>query len=475
MESSSTNSNSIENNIENTIIQSLLTNPIYFSKVFSHLKVEHFNNIENQEIYSSIKNYYSKYQDAPKPKEIGISLKDIKIEKLQKSTIEHFKAIMKNEKISNFDFLIDKSQEYVQKQEFVKAILGGAEAIQKNTDLAPVYGAIGDALKINFDADVGHNYNNINERLEYYKKKIFGLETGIKDLDDMLGGFRPKTLNVVASVSHGGKSLFMAHCAANLLLQGKKVLFLTLEMSELEVAKRIDANVLDIDINTFKSIDNDTFTNAYNSVKDSLGTLIIKEHPAGSFDVLKLESMMGELYNEEDFIPDIIFVDYLTLMKSTRVPATVGSYTLYKLISEELHGFAKKYNLPIVTAAQLNRSGYGNTSSGIESVADSLGIAMTADTFFSIIRNKEMDDLNQILITFQKNRNTGNMGNTIIGIDYPKMRYYSLTNTNNDTNNNNSLNNANNRFGVSNNLGSFGSGLGGLGGLGGLDGLDIEW
>lgn len=420
-------------NIENSIIQTLLINPVYFSKVFSHLKPNHFSSIENQEIFKSIKNYYAEYQEHPKPKEVGISLKNIKTENLQKSTIEHFKMVMKDEKITNLTFIIDETQNHVQHQEFVKAILEGAEAVQKGTDLAPVYGAMGEALKINFDADTGMKYSDLDRRLEYYKKRIFGYETGVKTLDEMLGGFRPKTLNVVGSVSHGGKSLFLASCASHLLLQKKNILFLTLEMSEEETAKRIDANVLDIDINTFKSVEEEIFQKAYNSVKDNLGTLVVKEYSSGMLDVLKLESLLGELLNEDKFIPDIIFVDYLTLMKSTRVLPSIGTYQYYKMIAEELHGFAKKWNIPVVTAAQLNRGAYGNKDSGIESIADSLGIAQTADVFFSIIRSKEMDELNQVLVTFQKNRNTGNMGQMFMGIDYPKMRYYDISGDTNVT------------------------------------------
>lgn len=341
--------------IENTIIQSLLTNPTYFTKTFTHFKIDHFSSIENQEIFKAILKYYSDYQEVPKAKEIGIRLKDINTEKLRDSTISHFKMAMTDEKVSNLDFLIDESQNFVQKQEFIKAIMAGADAVQNKKDLSPIYGMMGDALKINFDADIGMKYTELDRRLEYYKKKVFGIDCGVKSLDDILGGFRPKTLNVVGSVSHGGKSLFMASCASYNILQGKNVLYLTLEMSEEETAKRIDANVLNIDINTFKTTPDEVFNKAYNSVKDSLGTLIVKEYSAGSFDTLKLEALLGDLYNELNFTPDIIYIDYLTLMKSVRANPSIGTYQYYKLIAEELHGFAKKYNLPVVTASQLNR------------------------------------------------------------------------------------------------------------------------
>lgn len=413
--------------IENTIIQSLLTNPTYFTKTFSHFKQEHFTSIENQEIFKIIKSYYSEYQEVPKAKEIGIKLKSIKPEKLQDSTISHFKTVMTDEKVNNLNFLIKESQDFVQKQEFIKAILSGADAVRGDKDLKPSYAAIGEALKINFDADVGMEYTDIERRLEYYKKKVLGLDTGVKSLDDVVGGFRPKTLNLVAAESFGGKSAFMAHCASHQLLQGKSVLYVTLEMSEEETAKRIDANVLDININLFKSTPNEVFNKSFDSVKNSLGKLIIKEYPAGTFDTLMLESLVGELYNEKNFVPDVIFIDYITLMKSFRANMSIGTYQYYKLIAEELHSFSKRFSVPMVSAVQKNRAGYGNKESGLEAVADSMGLAFTADTFFSIVRTKELDELGQILITIQKNRNTGNMSSVVIGFDSSKIRYYDVT------------------------------------------------
>lgn len=414
-------------NIDNTILQSLLVNPTYFTKVFSHLQTEHFASVENQEIFKIVKKYYSDYQVIPKAKEVGIKLKELKPEKYQVSVISHFKEVMKSERVDNLEFLITESQNYVQKQEFIRAILKGADDVRDNRDLGESYNLMTEALKINFDANVGMEYSDLDRRLNYYKQNVLGYNSGVKSLDNIFGGFRNKTLNVIGSVSHGGKSLFMASCASSLVLEGKNVLFLTLEMSEEETAKRIDANVLNIDINTFKSTPDEVFHNSYNSIKNNLGKLIVKEYPAGAFDVLKLEALLNELRNEKKLDFDIIFIDYLTLMKSIRATPSIGTYQYYKLIAEELHGFAKRFNKPIVTAAQLNRGAYGNKDAGIESIADSLGIAQTADVFFSIIRSKEMNELNQVLITMQKNRNTGNFSPVILGVDYPHMRYYDIS------------------------------------------------
>jgi replicative DNA helicase len=415
------------NNIENTVIQSLLNNPTYFSQAFPHLELHHFLTIENQEIFKSIQKYYAEYQVAPKAKEIGLSLRDINKENLQKSTIDHFKNIVQDTPITNLKFLIDKTEHFVVDQEYRMAIMVGAKGINDKNDemIMKSFELMTNALKISFDSNLGLEYDKLERRLEYYKRKVEGYGTGVKSLDEKII-FAPSTLNVIASVSHGGKSLFMSHCASHLLLQGKNILFVTLEMIEEEVAKRVDANIFNLDINTFRTTPDEIFTRAYESVEKHIGKLIIKEYGANSFDTLKLESLYQEVYNERGFYPDIIFIDYLTLMKSTSVPASVGPYTLYKHVSEELHAFAKKYKVPIVTAAQLNRSGYNNMESGLEAVSNSLAIAQTADTFFSLIRNKEMDELGQVLITIQKNRQRGNLDSLIIGVNYPYMRYFDL-------------------------------------------------
>lgn len=416
-------------NVENAIIQTMLTNGDYFTKVFPHLNKTHFQQIENIELYDKVKAYYDEYQVKPTAKEIGLSLKNIKQDNLKASVIGHFKFLMTSDKIYNIQFMVDETEKYVQKMEFTKAILEGADAVQNDKDLTPIYGMLGDALKINFDDDLGLVFNNdLERRLTYYKRKIQGMNTGVKALDKMLGGgFMKKTLNIIASVSHGGKSSVLAHFAAHRTLQGDCGLYYTLEMSEEETTRRIDANILDIDMNLFKTTPDEEFERKFDGVKNSLGTLVIKEYPAGTLDVLKIESHMNEFYMKYNKKPDYICVDYLTLMKSTRANLTGhNTYSYYKLISEELHGFAKKYDLPLITCSQINRSGYGNRDAGMENVSDSIGIAQTADTFCILVRTKELDEENKAVFNFVKNRNTGILSSCLVGINFPKMRFYDL-------------------------------------------------
>jgi len=235
-------------------------------------------------------------------------------------------------------------------------------------------------------------------------------------------------------------SALLACIAANMVFKKINVLYITLEMSEEETAKRIDANILNIDINQLPSTPEEEITKKFNAIKDNLGELIIKEYPAGTFNILHLEGLINELEND-GFKPDIIMIDYLGLMASSRttLAKSGGTYMYVKTIAEECHGFSKKYNVPVVSAAQLNRSAFGNSEVGMESISESIGLAATADTMLAMIATEQMRDLNQVQIKFLKNRNTGMLGSIMLESDYPKMRYidyvddtnYDVDNTNN--------------------------------------------
>ncbi len=414
--------------MEESILQMLLTNKMFFSKSYQHLNTDLFQSPENSVIFDTISDYVSEFSAKPSLKEIGLTIKESnKINKnVKETTLNKFKEIAKNEKIENIDFLISKTETWVQKQKLTKSIFKAADIIQTDGAFEPIVGMVTEALQVSFDSDRGLSYqNSIEERAKYYHRKIQGLSTGIPSMDLALGGgYMKKTLNLISAPSHGGKSALLACIAANMVLSKINVLYITLEMSEEETAKRIDANILDIDINTFSTTPIDEITSKFNAVKDKLGELKIKEYPAGTFNTINLEGLVAEL-EADDFIPDIIMIDYLGLMSSSRtsLEKSGGTYMYVKTIAEECHGFSKKYDLPVVSAAQLNRSAFGNTEVGMESISESIGLAATADTMVAMIATEQMRDLNQVLIKFLKNRNTGMLDSIMLESNYPKMRY----------------------------------------------------
>lgn len=416
-------------NTEDAIIQSLLTNKEFFTRTFSHLEKKHFEKVENGEIFKLIAEYYKDFQDSPKPKEIGLKIKDIKAEALRTATAEHFKEVVTDIKVQNIDFMVEETQKHVQFQEFKQALIHGADTLQKNGDLSPVYKMMGDALSVNFETDYGLEYTELDRRLEYYKMKNFCISTGTQTIDDYLVGWKPKTLNLVGAPPHTGKSVALTNFAASNTLRGEDGLYYTLEMSDFETAKRIDANILDIDINAFAETDDSVFRQKYNSISSGLGKIIIKEYPPSHLTALMIESHLQELKAEQGFVPKFIYIDYIGLMASSRasnITQAGGSFTYYKLVAEEVRSIAVKYGVIIISAVQQNRGAVGNQDSGMESLAESFAYGMVADNLFFLYKNAELDASGHLMLNFVKNRNTGKLGTVLIGVDYSRMRYYDV-------------------------------------------------
>jgi len=422
--------------MENAVLQTLMKSEEYFGKSYSFIKTEHFESVENSTIFGEIQKYMTDHSVRPTIKDIGLQIKNSGTisNQLKAPVLARFKELALEERVTNIKPFLKSTQQWVQKQELTKAIFASADIIQKDSAFDPIVGMITDALKINFDTDIGMKYNDsIEDRIDYYKQVQHGLTTGIPAIDSALGGgLFDKTLNLLMAVSHGGKTVGGISIAAHNVLQGKNVLFVTLEMPEEQIGLRVDANILDIATHEFKTMPREDIAKQFNAVKPVLGKMVIKEFAAGIFNTLMLESLVNDLKNEHDISFDMIVIDYLTLMASSRttLDKSGGTYSYYKLIAEELHGFAKTcpnnkdgIGLPLLTFAQLNRGAYGNIDAGLESVADSLGIIQTADTAVLFIQNDQMKEMNQMIWKFAKNRNTGSLDSVMVKADFPKMRF----------------------------------------------------
>jgi replicative DNA helicase len=244
-------------------------------------------------------------------------------------------------------------------------------------------------------------------------------------LDKALGsGIRDKTLDVVVAPSHGGKSALLIATAAETYLRGKNVLFISLEMTDFEISRRLDANIINHPANRLGELSYDEYTRKLNEAKKYAGKMVVKDYPSGVFSTLTLKSLINELETLEDFKPDLIVIDYLGLMNSTRTTlGKAGGYAFYKSIAEELHGFAKAYDLPVLTAAQLNRGAYDNVNSGLDSIADSLGVIQTADVVIAVLSNEQLRSEGQALLKLLKNRNTGQLSSHLVEVDFSKAQF----------------------------------------------------
>lgn len=415
--------------MESAILKSLVTDGEYFAKVYTHVKPDHFGNSDNIEIFNALHDYVVKYDAQPNPRELGLFIRNSSrlSEKQRDDVVQAYKALMLEPSVQNKDFLIEETEKYIQKAELSEAIFKSAEIIENDMPFESVIGMVEAALAVTFDADTGMKYAEAsNDRYDYYTTVIQGYPLGIPSVDHALGsGLRRKTLNVAVAPSHGGKSALLVAGAAQQYLRGEDVLFVSLEMTEFEIGRRIDANLLNVQANDLGKLSRDEYTTRLEKIAKTSGRLVVKDLPAGTFSVLKLKALLTELKSESNFIPTIICIDYIGLMASSRVSMAQagGSYAYFKAIAEELHGFSKKEDKIIFTAAQLNRGAYDNLESGLDSIADSLGVIQTADVVLAILSNEQLRGMNQALLKFLKNRNTGKLTGHLVEVDFGTTRY----------------------------------------------------
>ena len=293
---------------------------------------------------------------------------------------------------------------------------------------------LSDALGVSFDTHVGHDYiENVDERFDFYHRVEDKIPFDLDFFNQITkGGLPRKTLNVALAGTGVGKSLFMCHVAANCLMQGKNVLYVTMEMAEVRIAERIDANLLNLPIDDVHSLPKDLYERKIDLLKmQTAGKLIIKEYPTATAHTGHIRTLLNELKLKRNFSPEIVFVDYLNICASSRFKynANVNSYTYIKAIAEELRGLAVEMNVPIVSATQTTRSGFNSSDPGLEDTSESFGLPATADFMFALVTSEELDKLDQVMVKQLKNRYNDLTVNKrfVIGIDRSKMKLYDLS------------------------------------------------
>jgi archaellum biogenesis ATPase FlaH len=331
-------------------------------------------------------------------------------------------------------WLIEQTEKFCQDKAIYNAIMESVSILDdKNhkTSKGEIPKLLSDALGVSFDSHIGHDYiNDAEERFDFYHR----VEERVRfDLDFFnkitKGGLPVKTLNIALAGTGVGKSLFMCHVAASCISQGRNVLYITLEMAEERIAERIDANLLNIDIQELHTISKQDYDRKFEVLRNKTqGKLIIKEYPTASASTLHFRSLLQDLHLKKNFKPEIIFVDYLNICSSARMKPgnSVNSYTYIKAIAEELRGLAVEFAVPIVSATQTTRSGFTNSDPGLEDTSESFGLPATADFMFALITTEELEQLGQIMVKQLKNRysDPNNYKRFVIGIDRSKMKLY---------------------------------------------------
>jgi replicative DNA helicase len=420
--------------VEFLILRNLLYNEEYIRKIIPFLKSEYFEDTNQKIVFEEILSFVQEYNQ-PATKEVLC----IEVEKRKDINDTSFKEIIQlvsclDDVPAEFNWLVDTTEKWCRDRAIYLALMESIHIAdgkdeKKNRDSIP--SILSDALAVSFDNHIGHDYlQDYEERYESYHRKEEKISFDLEYFNKITGGgLSNKTLNICLAGTGTGKSLFMCHVASSVLLQGKNVLYITLEMAEERIAERIDANLLNIPIQDIVDLPKQMFeTKVTNLAKKTQGTLIIKEYPTASAHSGHFKSLLNELALKKSFKPDIIFIDYLNICASSRFKGgnNVNSYTLIKSIAEELRGLAVEFNVPIMSATQTTRSGYGSSDVELTDTSESFGLPATADLMFALISTEELEGLGQILVKQLKNRYSDPTiyKRFVIGIDRAKMRLY---------------------------------------------------
>jgi len=425
--------------LETSILKNLIFSDEFARKVLPFINKEYFADNKERILFQYVSDFINKYKAVPTYESLYIEISESKKHSDQevKNTLSLLIDINEDKKEnSDLPWLIEQTEKFCQDRAIYNAIMESVQIlddknITKNKGEIPRL--LSDALGVSFDSHIGHDYiNDYESRYDFYHKH----ESRIAfDLDMMnkitKGGIPNKTLNICIAGTGVGKSLFMCHTAAACLSQGNNVLYITLEMAEERIAERIDANLLNVTMDDLRTMTKMEYDKKFSAIKSKTqGKLIIKEYPTASASSLHFRSLLNELHLKKNYVPDIIFIDYLNICSSARIKpgANVNSYSYIKAIAEELRGLAVEFNVPIFSATQTTRSGFTNSDLGLEDTSESFGLPATADFMFALISTEELEQLNQIMVKQLKNRfgDPNHFKRFVVGIDRAKMKLYDV-------------------------------------------------
>ena len=428
-------------NLEKKILKHLILDDKYTRKVLPFIKAEYFSESSEKMLYEQINGYVLKYNTMPTKEALVIEI-DKKVnltDEQHKKTISLVDEVCVHEDIGDTNWLVDATEGFCQEKAIYNGIMQSIQILdnkidtKEKLDKGAIPSILADALSVSFDNHVGHDFiDDAEDRYDFYHR----VEQRIPfDLDYFnritKGGLPQKSLNIVLAGTGVGKSLFMCHCAAANLTIGKNVLYITLEMAEERIAERIDANLMNVEVDRLIGVAKETYISKVDRIREKTnGKLIIKEYPTASANVTHFKHLLNELKLKRQFIPDIIYIDYLNICSSSRVKQgnSVNSYTYIKAIAEELRGLAVEHKVPVISATQTTRSGYTNSDVGLEDTSESFGLPATADLMFALISTEELEAMNQIMVKQLKNRYNDPTTNKrfVIGVVRAKMKLYDV-------------------------------------------------
>ena len=425
-------------NLNTLILKNLHYSEEFTRKVLPFLKADYFNDRNERTIFNEISSFITNYGNIPTYEALIIQLNEKQVsEEEHKETLTLLNELheAKSETV-DLDWLVDKTETFCQDQAIFNAVRESITIFDgKHKDLSKgsIPTLLSEALSISFDSSVGHDYlGDADSRYEYYHRTEEKVPFSLNYFNLITnGGLPKKTLNVILAPPHGGKSLMMCNFAADFQLSGKNVLYITCEMAEEEIAKRIDANLLRISMDDLMQLDKSSFDKKINYVKSkTIGKLFVKEYPTAAANVNHFRTLLNELRLKKNFVPDVVFIDYLNICASSRMKmsGSINTYTYIQAIAQELRGFAQEFCVPVVTATQTTRSGSQSSDVDMSDVSESFGVPAIADFMCAIINSEELYDLNQMMIKQLKNRYRDlNLNKRfVVGVDRAKMKLFDV-------------------------------------------------
>ena len=420
--------------LEQTILKNLIQNEEFTRKTLPYIKSEFFQEKDEEFLFQQIREYFLKYQESPTPEALIIDIdeRDDINQQLLSDTIVLIQEIKQDKTTTPDDWLIDSTEKWCKDRAVYNGVMSSIEIIQdKNGSKGEIPDILREALSVSFDSNIGHDFlEDWDGRYEFYHREEERVPFDLELMNKITkGGLPNKTLNICMAGTGVGKSLFMCHMASSALLQGKNVLYITMEMAEEKIAERIDANLLDISLHELQELPKMMYEKKITRVREKTkGKLIVKEYPTASAHSGHIRHLLQELDLKKDFKPDVIFIDYLNICSSFRVRpgSNVNTYTYVKSIAEEMRGLAVEFDVPIMSATQTNRTGFVSTDVGLEDTSESFGLPATADFMFALISTEDLQELDQVMVKQLKNRYNDPTYHRrfVLGVDRSKMRLF---------------------------------------------------
>lgn len=433
---------------EELVLNQLIYNEEYFRKVYPYLKESYFQERIEGILFNSIQSHTVKYGKPPSVNSLSIAINEKEgITSEEISDLNEYMGLLLGEPASveqEFDAVVDQTEKFCQDKAMYNAlidsmtIINGEDKTKENSAIPDI---MKEALRVSFNNDIGLDYDDAEERYERLHERLTKIPFDVECLNIITkGGLANKTLNCVLASTGVGKTIFMCHTAAAAISQGKNVLYITMEMSEEKIAERIDANLMDVDLDDFEKMDKSKFMKLWDGVKSgggflrkffkmkkqNLGKLIVKEFPTGAGNANHFRFLLDDLELKKGFKPDFIVIDYINICSSTRLLPMAGSYAVVKAIAEELRGLAVEKNVPILTGTQTNRGGFDNSDVDMTDTSESIGLPQTLDLYFALMTSDELEKSGRLAVKQLKNRyrDVANNRYFTIGLEKSKMRFY---------------------------------------------------